>query len=37
MLFYVWFDSIRYAVLWANTCGYAVKIGKQDGKWFVGF
>jgi hypothetical protein len=37
MLFYVWFDSIHHAVLWADTCGYAVKVGKTSGKWYVGF
>ncbi|UAW53631.1 hypothetical protein QGX15_gp064 [Pseudomonas phage psageK4e] len=37
MFFYVWFPSIRYAKMWADTCGYAVKLGKQDGMWYVGF
>lgn len=37
MLFYVWFDSIRFAKMWADTCGYPVKLGKIGGKWYVGF
>ena len=34
---YVWFDSIGYAKLWADTCSGSVKLGKQNGKWYVGF
>lgn len=37
MLFYVWFSSIAHALMWADTCGYQVKLGKQHGLWYVGF
>jgi hypothetical protein len=37
MLFYVWFDSIAHAKMWADTCDYQVKLGKMYGKWYVGF
>lgn len=37
MLFYVWFDSIVHAKMWADTCPNQVKLGKQYGMWYVGF
>lgn len=37
MLFYVWFGSLHHAMLWADTCDYPVKVGKQYGAYYVGF
>ncbi len=38
MLFYVWFDSVQNAVMWAiATNTQPRKLGKLNGHWYVGF